>query len=153
MRLLKSCRSAPTFIRFRTLEIRAGVATGATLHFSIVRLVETFGPQLVAAVIGLIEQKLDLRVIDRFAGLIGREVLLGHVSHVMAVLVLSEQMVERLFPVGTDRLGDRGQPFLRVGEFRIDVEDHAPERKDPVPDHLADSEFGESGVHDPENLP
>ena len=57
-------------------------------------------------------------------------------------------MVERLVAPGADFFRDRGPPFLSVGEFRIDVEDHASERKQPVLDHLADAELGESHVHD-----
>ena len=51
-------------------------------------------------------------------------------------------MIERLILVRPDVLGDRQPPFLGIVEFRIDIEDHAPERKDPVTDDLSDLEFG-----------
>src|ERR1700674_2937788 len=47
-------------------------------------------------------------------------------------------MIERLILVRPDLLGDRQPPFLGVVEDRIDIEDHAPERKDPVTDDLSD---------------
>jgi hypothetical protein len=53
-------------------------------------------------------------------------------------------MIERLILVRPDILGDRQPPFLGIVEFRIDIEDHAPERKDPVADDLSDLKFGGS---------
>src|SRR4030088_76847 len=51
-------------------------------------------------------------------------------------------MIERLILVRPDILGDRQPPFFGIVEFRIDIEDHAPERKDPVTDDLSDLKFG-----------
>src|SRR3546814_3784391 len=51
-------------------------------------------------------------------------------------------MVERLVPVRTQILGDRLVPFLAIGEDRIDIEDHAAEIEQAVPNNLADSEIG-----------
>src|SRR3546814_16396551 len=51
-------------------------------------------------------------------------------------------MVERLVPVRTKILGDRLVPFLAIGEDRIDIEDHAAEIEQAVPNNLADSEIG-----------
>jgi hypothetical protein len=53
-------------------------------------------------------------------------------------------MIERLILVRPDILGDRQPPFLGIVEFRIDIEDHAPERKDPVANDLPDLKFGGS---------
>ena len=43
--------------------------------------------------------------------------------------------------VGTDCFGNGVEPFLRVVEFRIDIEDDAAEREEFVADHLTDGEF------------
>src|SRR5580698_1743822 len=51
-------------------------------------------------------------------------------------------MIERLILVRADLFGDRQPPFLGIVEFRIDVENHAPERKYPVTDDLPDLKFG-----------
>jgi hypothetical protein len=51
-------------------------------------------------------------------------------------------MIERLVLVRPDVFGDRQPPFLGIVEFRIDIENHAPERKYPVTDDLPDLKFG-----------
>jgi hypothetical protein len=84
----------------------------------------------------------DLRVPDRFAGIVRQEILLGDVGDVFGFRILGEQMIERLILVGPVLLGDRQPPFLGIVEDRIDIEDHAPERKDPVTDDLSDLKFG-----------
>src|SRR5262249_22709032 len=50
-------------------------------------------------------------------------------------------MIERLIAARPNLLRYGGQPFLGIGENRIDVEDHPPERIDPVLDHLSDGEL------------
>ena len=89
-----------------------------------------------------LEHLVDLGVPQRLAGHVGQEVLLRDVGDVFGLLVLGEEMVERLVLRGPDLLGDRQPPFLGVAERRIDVEDHAAEREDPVLDDLPDREFG-----------
>ena len=86
----------------------------------------------------------DLRMPDRLAGIVRQQVLLGDIGDVFGFRVLREQMVERLVLVRTHVLGDRQPPFLGVVEFRIDIEDHAPERENPVANDLADLELGSS---------
>jgi hypothetical protein len=44
--------------------------------------------------------------------------------------------------VGPDLFGDRQPPFFGIVEFGIDIENHAPERKNPVTDDLSDLKFG-----------
>src|SRR3569832_838663 len=51
-------------------------------------------------------------------------------------------MVERLVLARTHVSRNSLVPFLCVGEFGIDVEDHAAEWKQPVANHLPDREFG-----------
>jgi len=79
---------------------------------------------------------------DRLAGIVGQEVLLRDIGHVFGFRILRQQVVERLVLVRPDVLGDRKPPFLGVVEFRIDIEDHAPERKNPVANDLSDLKFG-----------
>ena len=62
----------------------------------------------------------DPRVVDD-------QVLLRHIGHVLRVIILGQQMVERLVARGT-HLGRNGLvPLLGVRKFRINVEDDAPE--------------------------
>jgi iron complex outermembrane recepter protein len=82
----------------------------------------------------------DGRVADGFVRIVGKQVLLADIGDIGRFVVLGEQMVERLVLVRPDRFGDGLPPFLGVVEFRIDIEDHAAERKHPVPDHVADAE-------------
>ena len=60
----------------------------------------------------------------------------------MLVVVLGQQMVEGLVLVRPDVLRNRQPVLLGVGEVGVDVEDHAAEREEAVPDNLADREFG-----------
>ena len=82
-----------------------------------------------------------VRVLHRFAGKVRQQVLLRDIGNVVAGLVLGEEMVERLILAGPQFLRDRKPPLLGVGENRIDVEDHPPERVDAMLDDLADREF------------
>src|SRR3954468_8652973 len=82
-----------------------------------------------------------LRVPDRFAGIIGQKVLLGNIGDVFGLRILREQMIKRLILVWPKLLGNRQPPFLGIVEFRIDVENHASERKHPVADDLPDLKF------------
>ena len=69
----------------------------------------------VHAVLELGEHFADLRMLDRIAG-IDHQVLLGHVGDVIRVLVLGEQMIERLVLARPDLLGDRLVPLLGIAE-------------------------------------
>ena len=105
------------------------------------------GAPLVAAARVAGEQHVRLRVPHRSLA-VGQQVLLGDIGGVGAVRVLGEQVVEGLVLGRADLLGDRPPPLLRVGEGGVHVEDHAPEREQSVPDHLADLESRGLGVHD-----
>jgi hypothetical protein len=50
-------------------------------------------------------------------------------------------MVEGLVSAGPYFRGDGIPPFLRICEFRVDIEDDSTKRENPVPDHFADVEF------------
>jgi len=114
-------------------------------------LVGNPGPQVVLAVLEAVEQQAGMRVANRLARSVGQQILFGDIGGVGAALVLGQQVVEGLVLAGADFFGDRQPPFLGVRERRVDVEDHTPERQNPVADHLADHEFGESSIHDRHN--
>ena len=111
------------------------------------RLVRDPGAKLVGAVVEAFEDHRRLRVTHGLAGLVGQQVLLGNIGDIGVVVVLGQQVVERLVLGRPDVLGDGVPPFLGIGEHGIDVEHHAPEGEDPVLDHLADREFGKSRIH------
>src|SRR5258708_913656 len=113
------------------------------------RLIQRRVARAVAARLVLDENLRDLRMPDRLAGLVRQQVLFGDIGDVFGFRVFREQMIERLILVRPDFLRDRQPPFLGIVEFRIDVEDHAPERKDPVADDLSDLEFGGSRFDHP----
>ena len=96
----------------------------------------------VAARFVLDENLGDLRMPDRLAEFVGQQILLGNVGDVFGFRILGEQMIERLILVRPDILRDRQPPFLGIVEFRIDIENHAPERKNPVADDLSDLKLG-----------
>jgi hypothetical protein len=53
-------------------------------------------------------------------------------------------VIERLVLVRTHVFGDRKPPLFGVVELRINVENHAAEREDPMADNLTDLKFGGS---------
>lgn len=83
----------------------------------------------------------DIRVFDRFAGIISDQVLFGHIGHVKALFILSEQVIERLLLRGAAFLWNCLIPFFGIVEFRVHVEHHSPERVFAVPNDLADVIF------------
>ena len=83
----------------------------------------------------------EVGVIDRLAGLVRNEVLLGHVGHVIALLVLGQEVVERLVLRRAAVLGDRAIPFLGVREHGVHVEHHPPKGVLAVADHLPEVIF------------
>src|SRR5581483_3558967 len=91
--------------------------------------------------IPFVEKFRDLRMPERLVRLVGKQVLLRDVGDIFAVGVFGEQVVEGLVLLRPDFLGDRQPPFLGIGEYRVDVEDHAAERKEAVPDDVADAEL------------
>jgi hypothetical protein len=56
-------------------------------------------------------------------------------------------MIEGLILVGPNLLRDGAIPLLGIGEGRVNVEDYAAERVDPMADDLADLKFGATAVH------
>ncbi|EDM70609.1 hypothetical protein RAZWK3B_05672 [Roseobacter sp. AzwK-3b] len=87
------------------------------------------------------EQIRNIGMIHRLPGIIRHQVLLRDIGHVIALLVLGQQMVERLLARRTAVLGDGVIPFLGIREFGIDIKNHPAERVFLVPDHLAQRIF------------
>ncbi|EAQ26250.1 hypothetical protein ROS217_13776 [Roseovarius sp. 217] len=83
----------------------------------------------------------NVRVIHRFARIIGHEVLFAHIGHIVALLVFRQQVIERLFLGRAAVLGNRGIPFLGIRELRIDIKDYPAKRVLLVTDHLAQMIF------------
>ena len=79
--------------------------------------------QAIASGAELFEQLIHLRVIDRFAFGIGKQVLLADVGDVGTVLVLGQQVIERLVPIRPLAFGYLFVPFFGIGIDRVNIED------------------------------
>ena len=80
-------------------------------------------------------------MIYRLAGIIGHEILLGHIGDVITLIVLGQQMIVRLVLLGAVFFGNRLVPFFGIGEFWIDVKNHATKRMLLVADNLTEVIF------------
>jgi hypothetical protein len=58
-------------------------------------------------------------------------------------------MIKWLILVGSHLFGDRQPPFLSIVEFRVYIENNAPERKHPVTNDLPDLKFGGTRFYHP----
>ena len=103
---------------------------------------------MVLAGVEFVEDQRGMGVRHGLAGVVGQKVLFGDIGDVAGLIVFRQQVIERLVLARADFLGNLQPVFIGVGEHRIDIEDHAAEREHPMPDDLADAEFGESSVHD-----
>ena len=83
----------------------------------------------------------------RLAGLVGQEVLLGHIGDIAVLIVFRQEVVKGLVLAWPHFFGNGLPPFLGIVEGRIDIENHAAKGEDPVLYDLTDSEFGESCAH------
>ena len=77
---------------------------------------------------------------NRFAAVIGQQILLADISDVAAVGIFRQQMVKRLVPRWLQILWNGLIPFLAVGEDRIDIIDYAAKIKNPVANDIANGE-------------
>ena len=92
--------------------------------------------QRVCAVFERSEEVGDVRVMHRLTGVIRDKVLFRHISHIVALVILGEQVIIRLLFLWPCVLGNRLVPFLSVGEFGIYIENYASERVLTVTDNL-----------------
>lgn len=83
----------------------------------------------------------------RLAGLVGQEVLLGHIGDIAVLVVFGQEVVKWLVLAWPYFFGNGLPPLLGIVEGRIDIENHAAKGEDPVLDYLADRKFGESCAH------
>ncbi len=83
----------------------------------------------------------NVGMIHRFPRVIGHEILLRHISYVIALVIFGEQMIERLILDRAAVLGNRFIPLFGIGKFGIDIENHAPKRVLFMTDNLAQMIF------------
>ena len=93
--------------------------------------------QRILAVFEVAEQVLDIRVADRFAGIIGNQILLRHIGHVVALIVLGQKVIERLVLRRAAFLWNGVIPLLGIGKNSVHIENNPPKRVFAMPDHLA----------------
>lgn len=96
----------------------------------------------VVAILEITEQIGQIGVVHRLTGLIRQKVLLRHVSHVIALIIFSQQVVKRLVLGRAAFLWNGIIPCLCVGKHCIHVKDNTTERVLPMSDHLTDMIFG-----------
>tara|TARA_B100000678_G_scaffold121700_1_gene101821 strand:+ start:2563 stop:2859 length:297 start_codon:yes stop_codon:yes gene_type:complete len=76
-----------------------------------------------------------------------QQVLLRYISHIMALIILREEVIVWLILARTHMFGNGFPPFLGVGKFRVDVKDHASEGIEAVFDDLTDLKFRYAIIH------
>jgi len=77
-------------------------------------------------------------MIDRPARVIHQQILLADISNIGGIVILREQMVERLILARARVCRNLLIPFFAVGKNRINIEDHAAEQIQPVAHDIAD---------------
>ena len=97
-------------------------------------------PQRIPSPIKLLEQLFDRGVIHRAAFAVTLQVLLADIGDIRAFAIFGEQVIIGLLTLGPDFVRDRFEPFLAVGEDRIDIENHPAKVVDAVLDDIADGE-------------
>src|SRR4029077_7745519 len=136
----KSCNGVPTK---RARSWNSSRASRRRRHPSNEKkLVQRGRARPIAAAAVLDEDFGDLRMPHRLAAIVRQQILLGHIGDVFGLVVLGEQVIERLVLMRSDFRGDRLVPFVGIVEHRIELEHHAAERIEAVPDDLADLIFG-----------
>src|SRR5712691_3214339 len=112
-------------------------------------LVHLMVARAIGAVAVGVEALLELGMAQRLAGRVGQQILLRHIGDVLAFRVLGEQVVEGLILRRPDFFRNGKVPLLGIVERRIDVENHAAERKHAVTSDLSDAVFclAAFGVH------
>lgn len=106
----------------------------------------------VAAIFKLAEQLRNGRMIDGAAFRIGQQIALTDIGDIAFILILREEMIERLVAHRADVFWNGLIPLLAIGEDRVDIENNAAEIEQPVPDHITDAKAGAGlprGVYQP----
>ena len=103
--------------------------------------------QRVCSVLKRAKQIRDIRVIHWFTRIVRNQILLRHISHVIALVVFGQKMVKRLLFDGSAFLWNSLVPIICVGKLRIDVKYHTPKGMLLVPNHLAQMIFCTNSKH------
>ena len=83
--------------------------------------------QRIGAILKRAKQVRYIGVVHRFARVVSDQVLLRDVRDIIALVILSEQMVKRLIFDRAAVFWDGLIPFICIRKFRIDVKNHTPE--------------------------
>ncbi|EAP82256.1 hypothetical protein NAS141_10961 [Sulfitobacter sp. NAS-14.1] len=89
----------------------------------------------------------DIGMVHRFARVIGHEVLLGHIGHVIALFVFGQQVIIGLVFLGAAVFRNSLIPFFGIGKFGVHVKNHPSEGMFFVPDDLAQVVFRARSYH------
>src|SRR5215813_7220075 len=73
--------------------------------------------------------------------MVRQQVLLGDVGDILRILVLCEQVIERLIFRGADLLRYRQPPFLCIAKYGVDVENNSAKREESMLHNLPDRIF------------
>lgn len=90
------------------------------------------GAQTIAIALKFFEQPRYGGVIHRFFAIIRNQILLTNIGNIIAVGVLSEQMIKGLILGRSNVLRNRFVPFFTVRKNGIDVENHAAKFEMPM---------------------
>ncbi len=101
----------------------------------------------VAALAVLHEHFRDLRMPHRLAAGVRQQILFGDIGDVFGLIVLGEQMIERLILVRPVLRRESTRTIRRYCRNRIDVEHDAAKRIQAVPDDLADLILGVANLY------
>ena len=93
------------------------------------------------SVVEITEELFKIRMFDRLARIISDQILLGNISHVVALVILGQQMIERLILGRTAVFRNGHVPFLGIRKDRVDIENHTPEWVFAMTDNLAQGVF------------
>lgn len=89
----------------------------------------------------------DVRVVHRLARVVSNQILLGHVSNVVGLIIFGQQVIKRLLANGTAVFGNSLVPLFRVGKLRIHVKNHPAKRVFFVADDLSQMVFCACSQH------
>lgn len=78
-------------------------------------------------------------MLHRTSSAIADQVLLTDIGNVAGILILSEQMIERLITVRPDFLRDGFVPFFAVGKDGVDIEYNSAKIEQAVTHHLTNA--------------
>lgn len=99
-------------------------------------------PHLISPAVKRLEQLVNLRMVNGPILSVTNQVLLTDIGDIRAVVILGEQVVERLIAARPQVFRDRLVPLLAIGEDRVDVEHDAAKIVEPVANDCSNAEAG-----------